>query len=129
MRVLEKLFYITIDNKKIEILNVKRNVRAEKDLTTLEMNPFAHHRVIVDDISLAEKLIAETLRQTLKSFSDRLVKPTIVFHSMRDFGHDITQMEKYALTHLLIRMGARKVIFWSGEELSREEVLEFVESQ
>lgn len=82
MRFLEKLsalFYITVDEQRVSVLNVKRDIRAEKDLTLLSENPFAHPRVLIGDVDVAKDIIVETLKQTLTGVSDRLLKPVIIF--------------------------------------------------
>jgi hypothetical protein len=127
MRLLEKLsalFFITADEKHLRVLNVKKNIIAEKDLTLLSESPFAHRRVLIGNVHVAKEIIADTLKQSLTGVSDQLLKP-IIFHLLRSFEADVTTFEKQAVVHLLIQMGASQAFVYEGKVLSRDEVLEF----
>jgi hypothetical protein len=127
MRLLEKLsalFFITADEKHLRVLNVKKNIIAEKDLTLLSKSPFAHRRVLIGNVHVAKEIIADTLKQSLTGVSDQLLKP-IIFHLLRSFEADVTTFEKQAVVHLLIQMGASQAFVYEGKVLSRDEVLEF----
>jgi hypothetical protein len=128
MRLLEKLsalFYITVDEKYLRVLNVKKNITAEKELTLLPENPFAHRRVLIGDVEMAKDIIADTLKQSLTGVSDQLLKPVIIFHSLRSFEDGVTTFEKQGAVHFLMQMGAGQVFVYEGKVLSKEEVLEF----
>jgi hypothetical protein len=122
---LAALFYITVDEKHISVFNVKKDVRAEKDLTLLSENPFTHPRTLMSDVDVAKDIIAETLKQSLTGFSDRLLRPVIIFHPLRKLESGITKLEEQAVVHLLEQMGASKAFVYEGDVLSREELLEF----
>ena len=125
LKNLSALFYITVDEKHLRVLNVRKDVIAEKDLTLLSENPFTHPRVLIGDVEVAKDIIADTLEQSLTGVSDQLLKPVIIFHSLRSFGDGITTFEKQGVVQLLTQMGAGQAFVYEGKVLSREEVLEF----
>jgi rod shape-determining protein MreB and related proteins len=114
--------YIQFDEKNLRIFNVKKDIWAEKHLQSLEVNPFAHPRVVLADIHPAIQVIADEIKKVLP-LKERLIKPILVLHPLRKLEGGLTQVERQVLSELSMRLGAAKVFLWDKEELSREELL------
>lgn len=85
------------------------------------VNPFAHPRVLVDDFTIAEKVIT----YAIKAVSDGQLlapSPIVVVHVTEELEGGLAPMEYRVLRELFESAGARETFFWEGRELTDDEL-------
>ncbi len=84
------------------------------------VNPFAHPRSIVSDVTLGQALLKAFLRQLDRGFLR--IAPVIVIHPLGTPEGGFTEVENRALREMASGAGASKVVLWQGRVLTDEEL-------
>lgn len=98
--------------------------RLRNEPGTLLVRPFANPRTVLDDYTVASKLLCHAIRQCLLPHGWTAMRPTVrvLLHPLREFPGDLTQVEMRALLELAHSAGARIAAVHQGRELLPQEV-------
>lgn len=85
------------------------------------VNPFFHPRALLNDFSIAEKLLQHAFK-TLLSHKWLAPSPAVIIHPMEKIDGGLTMIEERAFRELGLGAGARDVEVYLGSELPIKEV-------
>ena len=115
---MEQILYVQVWENRFEIFHAQENKRVSEQ----SAEPFTTQRMGIGNWAPAEKTLNSALRKICpKKFFK--VSPVVVMHQMVKNEGGLSEIEKRALTELALGAGARKVVIWSGEPLTREQLL------
>jgi rod shape-determining protein MreB len=77
--------------------------------------------MLVGNFTHAEALLKKAVRQVL-SHSIFRPAPTILMHPLEKLEGGLSQIEERVLREMALGAGARKVVLWTGQALSDDEV-------
>jgi rod shape-determining protein MreB len=106
--------------KVLAIGNDAKAMSARQDLQII--NPFAHPRTPLSDLTVAEMLIKGFIRK-LSGHKLLIVAPKMVIHLAVDLEGEITQIEVRALKALGVSAGAKWCCGWLGPDLTDEQIM------
>ncbi|HZR35994.1 MAG TPA: hypothetical protein VFA75_11500 [Nevskia sp.] len=91
---------------------------------TVLVRPFANPRTVLDDYTVASKLLCHAVRQCLLPHGWTAMRPMVrvLLHPLREFSGGLTQVEMRALLELAQSAGARLAAVHEGRELQPQEV-------
>jgi rod shape-determining protein MreB and related proteins len=113
----EPLISLTSDAKP-RIVAIGATARASAFTPT---NPFEHPRVFIADFLLAEVVLKHAFHE-VASRSWISPNPIVVCHVLEPLEGGLSSIEHRALLELMHGAGARAVFFWSGRELTDEDL-------
>lgn len=87
----------------------------------IQLNPFEHPRVLVDDFAVAEKVFTYAVRKAAAMAFFR-PSPIVVVHPDLDLEGGLSRVESRVLRELAENAGARKTRIHYGQVLSDEDV-------
>jgi actin-like ATPase involved in cell morphogenesis len=132
-RILEKLMknpfeepklYIKVAKNRFEIQKISGERTSE---TVSAPEPFSTSRLLVGNMSLAERYLAEGIKKVLPA---KLIKrhPAVLIHPIEMTEGGLSEVETKVLHELAAAAGARKVVVWEGDELTPEEAAQKLDS-
>jgi len=91
------------------------------------VRPFANPRTVLDDFTVASKLMQHGVRQLVLAQGWSAMKPLarVLLHPLRRFEGGLTQVELRSLRELAESCGARLTAVYEGRELTMDEVEAF----
>lgn len=91
------------------------------------IRPFGHPRAAIHELAAAEKLLAHACRELLKGQSWYSLRPMslVILHPLRPLEGGLTEIERRALQEMAENVGARKVVFHQGRELTAAELRDY----
>lgn len=84
--------------------------------------PFQHSRVVLSNIAAAEKLLMYAYRQVLGQWFE-FGAPIVIVQCLIEMDGGVSPIEERALMWMAEAAGARKVHYWSGRNLTDQEIL------
>lgn len=84
--------------------------------------PFQHSRVVLSNIAAGEKLLMHAYRQVLGRWFE-FAAPIVIIHCLIEVDGGISPIEERALMWMAEAAGARKVHYWTGRNLTDQEIL------
>jgi len=109
--------YVKIYKNKFTV----RHIESNTEVTRSAIEPFTTKRLLVGEFISAANLLGEIIKDlyTKNWFSP---SPIIIMHPMTMIEGGLSDIEERILRELATDVGARKVIIWTGHELTNEEV-------
>jgi rod shape-determining protein MreB len=101
--------------------NARAAAAAEGEQSSEIINPFAHPRSLVSDLTVGQVLLKTFVKHAHRAtlFAP---SPRIVMHPLGSPAGGFTQIERRALREMALGAGASEVVLWIGRELSDQEV-------
>jgi hypothetical protein len=120
-KALEQILYVQVYENRFDILHAQENMRISEQ----SAEPFTTQRLGIGHWAPAEKTLNKAFSKVCpKKFFK--ISPIVVMHQMVKNEGGLSEIENRALMELALGAGARKVVVWSGEPLTREQLLERV---
>jgi len=114
---------IAIDPDTLRVVASGRDVHTLHDDRLVISNEFNDKRVVIGDVDAAEIVVRRAIKNAMRSRSTWLVvhsRPRVIVHPLH--RAPITEFERRGLEDMALRCGARRVLVWSGHELSDAEI-------
>lgn len=112
-----KTLYVQVRENQFQVRNVidGRSVQQHAKMV------FSHPRMLIGDFTVAEMALSAVLSEAKGSCF--VLKTNVLIHPLENIAGGLTQVEERVLLELAKMAGASKVILWTGELLSDQEVL------
>lgn len=98
-----------------------RHVGKHREIELSAPDPFTTRRLLIGEFSRAERLLAEGLQRLHSGLFSP--SPMVVIHPLEMVEDGLSPVETQAFRELAAGAGARRVLVWTGHELSDAEVL------
>lgn len=111
-----------VSGAKPKIVGLGTEARSRQSASVQVINPFAHPRTLMSDITAGEQLLQAFLRR-LQGDSLFAVSPRVVLRLLGDPAGGFTPVEIRAFREMALGAGAAAVLVWQGRNLTDEELL------
>jgi len=114
----DNLLYVKLWKNRIEVIDVVKNRRVKEESNV----PFSNSRLIIAEFLTAENFLKKVFSKLKNDYKIKRYD-TILVHPMELNEGGISEVEKRVLMESFERVGARRILFWEGKELSNRQVL------
>jgi hypothetical protein len=113
----EEKLYIRVARNRFDIRKVSGEAASE---AVSPSEPFSTSRLLVGQLSLAERYLSEGIRKVLPRKWVKL-NPVVLMHPVEMTEGGLSEVETRVLTELALAAGARRVVIWEGDDLTPDQ--------
>jgi rod shape-determining protein MreB len=118
LKIFDQVVYVQLKKNAFNVYHVQK----DKSLEVQASTPFSTDRLAIGNFAPA----LETLKKALVQISPKSlfrVSPKLIMHQLYPVDDELSQVEERVLRELAVFAGSRQIYIWSGNPLSKEQLL------